>query len=297
MRLELKQICKNFGDKEVLKGINLSTDSGQALGLLGRNGAGKTTTIRIITGIFRQDIGEVLIDGIPVSKTGVKMGYMPEERGLYPKRNILEQMLYLGQLKGMASKAAKKNAYDLLEQLEATEHINKRLDNLSKGNQQKIQLAITVIDDPDIVILDEPFSGLDPVNASLLKKLIEGLSARGKVVLFSSHQMAYVEEFCRHICIMQNGEIVVDGLLSDIKRGYPRDKIWVVPENGQDFENITAPMLTDISQRDEGYICTLKSPGDKDGFMALLVEHNISIERFEVMEPTLEEIFVEKAGA
>ena len=290
MTLELKDIYKNFGEKEALRGISLKAEAGQALGLLGRNGAGKTTTIRIIMGIFRQDSGQVIV------KDGVKIGYMPEERGLYPKKDILDQMIYFGELRGLTVKEAKKRSYDLLEQLEATEHIKKRLDNLSKGNQQKIQLAISIINDPEIVILDEPFSGLDPVNAVLLKRMIENLVKQNKVVLFSSHQMSYVEEFCRHICIIRDGKVVSDGILSDIKRSYPRNRVLIVPEREEDIARLcklSASLVTDVQDS----IFILKEPEDKSRLMTLLVENQIPVERFEVMEPTLEEIFVEKAGA
>ena len=292
MNLELENICKNFGEKQVLKGINLKATSGQALGLLGRNGAGKTTTIRIIMGIFRQDSGTVLMN------EGAKIGYMPEERGLYPKKNILEQMVYLGQLRGLSAKEAKARSHILLEQLEATEHIDKRLDNLSKGNQQKIQLAIAVINDPDIVILDEPFSGLDPVNSALLKQMIEGLVKQNKIVLFSSHQMSYVEEFCRHICIIKDGEIILDGMLDEIKRSYPRNKVLVVPEKAEDTDRLQAALtpLAELQPANRGFICGIQPVRSSDRLMAALVEQKIPVERFEIIEPTLEEIFVEKAG-
>jgi len=306
MRLELKDLRKNFGEKEVLKGISFSVESGRATGLLGRNGAGKTTTIRIIMGIFKADSGEILVDGVPMEKAKIKVGYMPEERGLYPKKNILDQMVYFGMLRGLTSREAKQRAEDLLTQLDASEYLDKRLDVLSKGNQQKIQLAIAVINDPDIIILDEPLSGLDPVNATRLKEMIENLVARNKVVLFSSHQMDYVEEFCQHICIVRSGELVLNGDLREIKKGYPRNKILVIPEitdkftdNGfmANFQNAVGNLAENISPRQNGgFICTLRNENDRHKIIPILAENNILLERFEVMEPTLGEIFVEKAG-
>ena len=171
MELQINNIVKSFGEKQVLDNISFSAKSGSAVGLLGRNGAGKTTTIRIIMGVFPSDSGEVTIDGQPVSHSHVSFGYLPEERGLYPKININDQLIYIGELRGMSRHDADKNAQKWLGRLNMMEHYKKRLDTLSKGNQQKIQLAAALIDDPQVVILDEPFSGLDPVNAMLLKML------------------------------------------------------------------------------------------------------------------------------
>ena len=193
MLLELRDICKSFGEKQVLKGISFKAQSGKAFGLLGRNGAGKTTTIRILMNVFPPDSGEVLIDGKPLDYDRIGIGYLPEERGLYPKKTILDQLVYFSVLKGMSRKQAV-SAIDMwLERLEMTEYRNRRLDTLSKGNQQKIQLITALAHDPDIIILDEPFSGLDPVNAMMLKDVVREQLQKGKIVLFSSHQMSYIE--------------------------------------------------------------------------------------------------------
>ncbi|MBQ1962153.1 MAG: ATP-binding cassette domain-containing protein, partial [Clostridia bacterium] len=196
MLLELRNISKSFGEKQVLKGISFKAQSGKAFGLLGRNGAGKTTTIRILMNVFPPDSGKVLIDGKPLDYDRIGIGYLPEERGLYPKKTILDQLVYFSVLKGMSRKQAV-SAIDMwLERLEMTEYRNRRLDTLSKGNQQKIQLITALAHDPDIIILDEPFSGLDPVNAMMLKNVVREQLQKGKIVLFSSHQMSYIEEFC-----------------------------------------------------------------------------------------------------
>ena len=200
MLLELRDICKSFGEKQVLKGISFKAQSGKAFGLLGRNGAGKPTTIRILMNVFPPDSGEVLIDGKPLDYDRIGIGYLPEERGLYPKKTILDQLVYFSVLKGMSRKQAV-SAIDMwLERLEMTEYRNRRLDTLSKGNQQKIQLITALAHDPDIIILDEPFSGLDPVNAMMLKDVVREQLQKGKIVLFSSHQMSYIEEFCDLNC-------------------------------------------------------------------------------------------------
>lgn len=306
MNLELNNISKSFGEKEVLKEINLSIQSGKAYGILGRNGAGKTTTIRIIMGVFPADEGTVTIDGQSVSKANISFGYLPEERGLYPKKIIKEQLIYIGKLRGMKAKEADANAQKWLDRLEASEYYNKTLDSLSKGNQQKIQLAAAIINDPQIVILDEPFSGLDPINANLLKSVVRELVDAGKIVLFSSHQMSYVEEFCDNIALLNNGRIVLEGNLRTIKRAYERNKIKISVDEklGTAIEIIPkvvknshlSSRIKKIEQVSGGCIVDLTSQSDKDDLLKTLLSENIGIEKFEVLEPTLEQIFVEKAG-
>ncbi len=304
MKLEVRDIRKSFGEKEVLRGISFSAQSGAALGLLGRNGAGKTTTIRIIMDVFPADAGQVLLDGRPLRETGVSVGYLPEERGLYPKKLISDQMIYLGELKGLSRRAAREQAYALCERLGMQEHWGRRLDMLSKGNQQKIQLAATLLGDPDIVILDEPFSGLDPVNAQLLKDLVSEQVARGKIVIFSSHQMSYVEQFCHSIAIMNHGDMVLSGDLRQIKRSYPRDLARVSVPDEAALAPLMAclqseparPFVASAEKADYAATVRLTSPDARRGLVALLVEQKIDFESFEILEPSLERIFVEKAG-
>ncbi len=230
MRLELKNITKSFGEKEVLKGISFSADSGRAFGLLGRNGAGKTTTIRILMDVFGADSGEIFIDGTPIRAREVSIGYLPEERGLYPKKKIIDQLVYFARLHGMKQQDAVKSVDYWLGRLGMEEHRGKRLDTLSKGNQQKIQLVTALAHNPQIVILDEPFSGLDPVNAMLLKDVVKEEIQKGKIVLFSSHQMNYIEEFCDSIAILNGGSVVLRGDIQEIKHNYVRDKLVVRSE-------------------------------------------------------------------
>jgi len=297
MELQVENICKSFGSKQVLKGINFSVSGGEALGYLGRNGAGKTTTIRILTDIFRADSGQVLLNGKPIDHNKVRMGYLPEERGLYPKTKVGEQMIYIGELRGMSHSDAKRSAKALLEELEATDYWDKKLETLSKGNQQKIQLAIAVLHDPDIVILDEPFSGLDPVNSTMLKKLIVKEVNRGKLVLFSSHQMPYVEEFCEHICIINHGEIVLNGKIQEIKRSYPRNRIALYPENEVNaYAEALKRFFSDIKNKNNFLEVTLEDEAQKPKLFQAIAEIGKNVDRVEVIEPTLEEIFVEKAG-
>ena len=206
MKLEVKDLRKSFGDKEVLHGISFSIESGRALGLLGRNGAGKTTTIRILMDVFRANSGTITVDGKPFHPRDFRIGYLPEERGLYPKKGVQEQLIYLAQLRGSSRSDAKRQSERWLKRLGVEEYAQRKLETLSKGNQQKVQLAQTLVCDPDLVILDEPFSGLDPVNSQILKDVIREQIEAGKLVIFSSHQMSYVEEFCEDIVLINHGE-------------------------------------------------------------------------------------------
>ena len=294
MILELKNINKSFGEKEVLKGVSFTAEGGRAFGLLGRNGAGKTTSIRILMNVFPANSGEVLIDGVPIDYEKIGIGYLPEERGLYPKKLIIDQLVYFAELKGMSAKDATKAVDYWLSRLGMSEYRNKRLDTLSKGNQQKIQLITALAHDPDIVILDEPFSGLDPVNAMLLKDVVKEQIAKGKIVLFSSHQMSYIEEFCDSIAIINAGKVAISGDLHEIKRAYPRDKLvvsTVAPEK------LMADLGDSCTKREDGtLLIQLATPDEKQSMMKRLVE-SYDIDEVKVFEPSLNDIFVEYAGA
>lgn len=293
MVLELKNIEKSFGEKKVLTGVSFKAEGGKAFGLLGRNGAGKTTSIRILMDVFPANSGEVLIDGQPINYNKIGIGYLPEERGLYPKKIIIDQLAYFAELKGMSHKAAVQSIDYWLERLGMTEYRNKRLDTLSKGNQQKIQLITALAHDPDIVILDEPFSGLDPVNAILLKDVVKEQIAKGKIVLFSSHQMSYIEEFCDSIAILNNGVVALHGDLHDIKRDYPRDRLVVRTETP---DAIIADFGSSCAVMDNGdLMIRLANPSEKKVTMTYLVE-NYDIDEIKVFEPSLNDIFVEYAG-
>lgn len=304
MKIELKGINKSFGTKHVLKDLSFTANAGSAFGLLGRNGSGKTTTIRILMRIFLQDSGEVFINGKPNSEFKGKIGYLPEERGLYPKRVISEQMAYIGELRGMKPRDARESAQKLLKKFEAEEYYKKRLDTLSKGNQQKIQLAIALINDPDIVVLDEPFSGLDPVNARLLKDAVKEIVADGKTLIFSSHQMSYVEEFCNEVCIIDNGQTIINGNLNEIKKSYPRNRLMITAETGEGAKSLIESLKassagsTAIITPDKGhsFVVELSRESDKSELLKLLSGCGVPIDSFSVIEPSLEEIFVEKVG-
>jgi ABC-2 type transport system ATP-binding protein len=293
MRLELENIEKSFGEKKVLQGISFAADSGSAFGLLGRNGAGKTTTIRILMDVFPADGGRVLMDGKPIDYANIGIGYLPEERGLYPKKKIIDQLVYFAQLKGMRYADAVASIDYWLGRLQMEEHRNKRLDTLSKGNQQKIQLITALAHDPDIVILDEPFSGLDPVNAMLLKDVVKEEIAKGKIVLFSSHQMNYIEEFCDAIAILNGGHIALCGNLREIKHNYTRDKLVVRSQQAKEICG-TSGLSAELLENGE-VLVKLPSPEDKKQVMRQLTE-SYDIDEIRVYEPSLNDIFVEYAG-
>lgn len=293
MILELRNIEKSFGEKKVLTGVSFKAEGGKAFGLLGRNGAGKTTSIRILMDVFPANGGEVLLDGNPIDYNKIGIGYLPEERGLYPKKTIIDQLVYFAELKGMSYKAAVKAVDYWLDRLGMAEYRNKRLDTLSKGNQQKIQLVTALAHDPDIVILDEPFSGLDPVNAMLLKDIVKEQIVKGKIVLFSSHQMSYIEEFCDSIAILNAGKVALHGDLHDIKRNYVRDRLVVRTEYPEKIINDFGSVC---SVKDHGeLLIQLASAEDKKTTMKRLVE-NYDIDEVKVFEPSLNDIFVEYAG-
>ena len=293
MILELKNIEKSFGEKKVLTGVSFKAEGGKAFGLLGRNGAGKTTSIRILMDVFPANSGEVLIDGQPIDYNKIGIGYLPEERGLYPKKIILDQLTYFAELKGMSRKEAVKSVDYWLERLGMTEYRNKKLETLSKGNQQKIQLITALAHDPDIIILDEPFSGLDPVNAMLLKDVVKEQISKGKIVLFSSHQMSYIEEFCDSIAILNNGVVALHGDLHDIKRDYPRDRLVVRTESPDAIINDFGSSCTVMENG--SLMLRLTDPSEKKATMIRLVE-NYDIDEVKVFEPSLNDIFVEYAG-
>lgn len=303
MKLEVKNITKSFGETNVLKGISFSVESGKALGLLGRNGAGKTTTIRILMDVFHANSGEITLDGKPFEPRKVQIGYLPEERGLYPKRKVLEQMIYLAMLRGVSRKTASANAKRWLERLEVSQYQDRLLETLSKGNQQKVQLASTLVCDPEIVILDEPFSGLDPVNSQILQEVIQEMIRDGKIVIFSSHQMSYVEEFCEDIVIINHGEVVLSGHLDTIKRDFGKDQLVLsaLDLSPEEFTDQLQSRLSDIvqitGQTKEDVIVRLNEGVSRRELLAKLSQmEDISIEHFETYKPSLNDIFVARAG-
>ena len=280
MELKLTNIKKSFEDKEILHGISFSVESGKALGLLGRNGAGKTTTIRIIMDVFRANEGEITLDGEKFVPKSNQIGYLPEERGLYPKKTVTEQMVYLACLRG-------KNKKDALE---------------STKRWLKVQLAATLVGDPEIVILDEPFSGLDPVNSQILKDVIKELISEGRIVIFSSHQMSYVEEFCEDIVIIDHGDVVLSGNLDDIKTEYGKGRRIVSANNlsMEELKELCDSKLSDkvsVHDMNKHYvILNVKDGVSQWQILDALKENNVDVKTFGAYEPSLNDIFVARVG-
>lgn len=300
MQFAVENLHKSFGEKQVLKDVSFSTESGKAFGLLGRNGAGKTTTIRIIMDVFPADSGNVLLNGEPMVREKVNVGYLPEERGLYPKVNILEQLVYLGRLRGMTAHDAKENSMKWLRRLSMDEYANKKLDTLSKGNQQKIQLTAALVSDPDFVILDEPFSGLDPVNAMLLKDVVRELIDSGKIVLFSSHQMNYVEEFCDSIAILHRGEIVLSGSIRELRHAKGRNN-WLI-QTGETEKALRfcreslSGLVKNVRAVKEGAAVELVQEGRESELLSAVASSGLTVDGVQLMTPTLNDIFVATTG-
>lgn len=306
MSLEVKNIVKKYGEKTVVDHLSFSMKEPGVYALLGTNGAGKTTTIRIILGMLSKDGGEVLWNGKPLDVIGTNIGYLAEERGLYPKYSLMDQLLYFAKLKKVSPAEAKKRIKYWAERLEVEEYIypkqvkkkkskSMNADQLSKGNQQKIQLMAALISEPELIILDEPLSGLDPVNADLFKTIIREEISKGKYLIMSSHQMPTIEEFCTDITILNRGNAVLQGNLDEIKKSYGRVNMHVRCEN--DIESIIHGFdFVDIAKNAQEYEIKVRDEEQAMKFLAELVEKKIGIIRFELREPSLHEIFVEKVG-
>ena len=290
MAIEVNGISKTYTGKKAVDNVSFTAEAGKALGLLGRNGAGKTTTIRVLMNVIRPESGSVTLDGKPINYDKVRIGYLPEERGLYAKKEIFSQLVYFARLKGMERADAAKSVDGWLERVGLAEYRNKKLETLSKGNQQKVQLITALAHDPQIIILDEPFSGLDPVNAMMLEEIVKEQIAKGKIVLFSSHQMNYIEEFCDDIVILNHGSRVLYGNLREIQRSYPRTKLLVRSDRADEIRAAYGAACRDYD-RDLLEI-TLADAGEKQQAMAKLVEQ-FSPDEIRVFEPSLNDIFIE----
>ena len=295
MALDVSSVVKKFGEKTAVDNISFKIQKPGVFGLLGTNGAGKTTTIRMILGILEKDNGSILWNGKPVTRESVKFGYLPEERGLYPKAKIVDQLSYFGKLRGMDRKSSKQVINYWFDRLKVSEYSNSTAEQLSKGNQQKIQLITALLHDPELIILDEPLSGLDPVNADLFKSVIYELVEKGKFIIMSSHQMQSIEEYCQDLVILKNGQTVLKGNLKEIKAGYGRTNLTVNCQEELDTL-IKAQGMNLISKTATGYEFKIKS--DEEGYNLLekMIASKIRLDKFEIREPSLHEIFIEKVG-
>ncbi|CAM4117985.1 ABC transporter ATP-binding protein [Saccharibacillus endophyticus] len=295
MTLEIRHLGKQYGEVKVVDDISLTVKSGEAFGLLGGNGAGKTTTIRSVLGLLEHERGEVLWNGKPFLSNRPSVGYLPEERGLYPKETVSEQLIYLARLEGMKKAAAQSALKTWLERLGIAEHEHKRVEQLSKGNQQKVQIISALIHDPDLVILDEPFSGLDPVNADMLASVVKEQIAKGKALVFSSHQMMQVEQFCEQICILKRGRVQIDGRLSEIKRSYGRSNL-ILRSEADLMPFLETRGLTDIRRDAQEWTLKVNNEAQAHELMHELGQAGVPMLKFELKEPSLHEIFIEKVG-
>lgn len=294
--LVVQDVTKQYGDKTAVNRIGLQVKQGEIYGLLGANGAGKTTTMRMVLGLIYPDEGSIMWNGQGYrEELRSLMGYLPEERGLYPKVKISEQILYLAELKGMKRRDAERSLKMWLERFEVPEYYNRKVEELSKGNQQKIQFIAAVIHNPDILILDEAFSGLDPVNVELLKKTVKGLRDEGKTILFSSHRMEHVEELCQNICMLHRSNTILQGNLKDIKASFPKER--VVLETATSVEGLEKVLgVTSVNQRQNGYELRIANPEAAQRILQYAMERS-TVQRFQIMEPTLNEIFIQKVGS
>ena len=295
MSLCLKNVSKSFVGKKVVDNVSLSLDKPGVYGLLGTNGAGKTTTIRMLLGIIKKDCGEITWKGKPVDRKNVNFGYLPEERGVYPKTKIFEQLMYFAELKGLKKQDAESSINKWAKELKVEEYLQMPAEKLSKGNQQKIQFMTAIIHNPELVVLDEPFSGLDPVNTEILKNIIIDLVKNGKYVIMSAHQMATIEEFCKDILILNKGKTVLQGNLKEIKETYPANRVKV--DVNQDIRNYIEELALDIeNETNNNYIIKISEEEKAHILLNKLIKDGIRVDKFEIMKPTLNDIFIEKVG-
>jgi ABC-2 type transport system ATP-binding protein len=292
--VELEGISKSYDKKVAVENLSLRIEPGTMFGLLGPNGSGKTSSIRMMIGITRPDAGTVKLFGEPFHRKNLaRVGYLPEERGLYKKMHVLDQLVFLGQLHGLSESDAKKRALAWCERLEITEAIPKKTEELSKGMQQKIQFIATLLHEPELIIMDEPFSGLDPVNASLMQDTLMNLRRDGKAILFSTHRMDQVEKMCDAICVISGGKQVLAGGMREIKQRYPNNRVKIEFEGSDAF--LQHPSVASAKSWGSHAEITLKDGDDAQALLAAALQV-AKILRFEVTEPTLEEIFIETVG-
>lgn len=295
MGLKIEKVSKYFGEKLAVDNISFEINKPGVFGLLGTNGAGKSTTIRMMLGILKKDSGEITWNGKKVERKNVNFGYLPEERGIYPKSKIYEQLLYFAELKGMKKEDASKEIDYWMDKLKVSEYKNMTAEKLSKGNQQKVQFITAILNDPELIVLDEPFSGLDPVNTELLKEVILELVEKGKYIVMSSHQMTSIEEFCSDVVIINKGKTVLKGNLKEIKDTYKANRLII--NTKQDITTEIKDLNLNIEKNiDNNYEIKIENEEIAHTLLKNLVNKNIEIDKFELKKPTLNDIFIEKVG-
>ena len=296
MVLKLENVTKKFGSFTAVDDVSISIPEKEMFGFLGANGAGKTTTFRMILGLLDPSGGTITWDNKPINYTTSHLiGYLPEERGLYPKLKVKEQIVYLARLRGMQKQAALKELDSWLTRFKIPGYKDKKVEELSKGNQQKIQFIAAVIHKPQLLILDEPFSGLDPVNVELLKEAVLHLKENGTTIVFSSHRMEHVEEMCEHLCIMHHGKPIVHGSLKEIKRSFGKKNLIIHADFNMDFLKSYSG-VTKTKQTPEGTHLQIEGEYVAEKILNDIVGKGF-IRKFVLEEPSLNDIFIEKVGA
>ena len=293
--LELNRVRKAYGNFVAVDDLSFRIAQGAVFGLLGPNGAGKTSTIRMMIGITAPDSGDISLLGQPFARASLnRVGYLPEERGLYKKMKVLDQLIFLGELHGLAAGEARKRALTWCERLEISEKLASKVEELSKGMQQKIQFIAALLHDPEFVVMDEPFFGLDPVNAGILKEVLLEVKGRGRTILFSSHRMDQVEKLCDSICLINHGKAVLQGDLKEVKSRFGKNNVQIAYEGNGDF--LVKNELVQSFNNFGNYVEVRMAPGaDPQQLLRRVTEH-CRVSRFELMEPSLEEIFIEVVG-
>ncbi len=294
--LEVRGLTKRFNGITAVNKADFEVPEGSIFGLIGRNGAGKTTTLRMLMDIYVPDEGEIIFRGNPVGQEfRDNVGYLPEERGLYKKMKVWDLLLFFAEVKGKTGKEIQKRAIDYLKRFDLYERRFSKIEDLSKGNQQKIQFIATVLHDPDFLVLDEPFSGLDPINTELLREIIIEKQKEGKVIIFSTHLMDYAEKMCSHIALINKGEIILKGSLSDIKNQYANSNVSLTYEGDISFLE-SEPYVEKITDFGNSTGIRVKSPSETQTLLKALVDKGVVVKKFDANDISLHEIFVELAG-
>ena len=294
--LEVKNLTKTFDKVVAVNNASFEVPDGSIFGLIGRNGAGKTTTIRMMMGIYLPDSGDVILKGAKVGQEFKnRVGYLPEERGLYKKMKVLETLLYFAELKGKTGRAVQKKAEEYLKRFDLYDRRLSKVEDLSKGNQQKIQFISTILHEPDFIILDEPFSGLDPVNTNLLKDIILEMKSKGKVIIFSTHLMDFAEKMCDHIAMIDHGKIILKGSLAEIKAKHAQRNVSLTYDGDISFLN-GHPIVEKVENYGNTTGIRLREENQTQQLLKLLVERNVLVKKFDANDISLQEIFIEHAG-
>ncbi|MFA7418689.1 MAG: ATP-binding cassette domain-containing protein [Melioribacteraceae bacterium] len=294
--LEVRNLTKTFDKVVAVDNATFEVPDGSIFGLIGRNGAGKTTTIRMMMGIYLPDSGDVVLKGVKVGQEFKnRVGYLPEERGLYKKMKVIDTLLYFAELKGKTGRAVQKKAEEYLKRFDLYDRRLSKIEDLSKGNQQKIQFIGTILHDPDFIILDEPFSGLDPVNTNLLKDIILEMKSKGKVIIFSTHLMDFAEKMCDHIAMIDHGKIILKGSLNEIKAKHSQKNVSLSYDGDISFLQ-GHPIIEKMANYGNTTGIRLKQENQTQELLKLLVERNVIVKKFDANDISLQEIFIEYAG-